>query len=80
MRDPAPLSAVRRWAWPGCLALLFSIGSAGCGEKSTPAHSTSAQSVGQPLAPASCRLGRRTFRSRMVGSGTRSQAVAPERR
>jgi proline iminopeptidase len=53
MRDPAPLSAVRPWAWPGCLVLLFSIGSAGCGEKSTPAHSTSVQSVGQPLAPTS---------------------------
>ena len=36
-----------------CLVLLLSIGAAGCGEKSTPAHSASVQSVGQPPAPAS---------------------------
>ena len=37
----------------GCLVLILSIGSAGCGEKSAPAHSASVQPGGQPPAPSS---------------------------
>jgi proline iminopeptidase len=53
MGAQAPLSAARPCAYLGRLVLMFSIGSAACGEKSAPAHSASVQSEGRPPAPAS---------------------------
>jgi proline iminopeptidase len=53
MRGEATLTAVSRWAYPGCLVLMLSIVWAACGEKSAPVPSASVQSAGQPGAPAS---------------------------
>jgi proline iminopeptidase len=53
MGAQAPLSAASPCAYLGRLVLMFSIGSAACGEKSAPAHSASVQSEGRPPAPAS---------------------------
>ena len=53
MRAQATLSAASQYAYLGCLVLMFSIGSAACGEKPAGAPSASVQSGGQPRAPAS---------------------------
>ena len=53
MRAQAPPSAASPCAYLSRLVLMFSIGSAACGEKPAPAHSASVQSEGRPLGPAS---------------------------
>ena len=52
MRAQATLSAASQYAYLGCLVLMFSIGSAACGEKPAGAPSASVQSGGQPPGPA----------------------------